>query len=470
MLAETILRIIQRHNLFLPYETVLVAVSGGTDSLALLHMLVTLRERLKIHLHVATYDHGLRQGAAEDAQFVYDTARAWNLAVTVGKGDVMAFANMGNLGVEAAARQVRYDFLAATARRITAKRVVTAHHANDQAETVLMHILRGTGMQGLQGMAVLGPMPYHPDMLLVRPLLSTWRQELEAYCQMHHLQPKEDETNADSTFLRNYIRNEMLPYLKKSHPRVETALTRLAEIAQADQNYIQENYLHIAKTHIEYKDNRFYIQREPFRHLHLAMQRRCIFETVQRLSEGADVTYERIIHAVEVGAQGDVGEISQLPGGVQVRVDYDAIVVEKAESPKPRNDAFLKMTAGETITLPIPGDTPVPGQGWGIRTHLGSGMLPSSAQLAIPEGATVQLRTRQAGDRIQMLGLNGGTQKIKTLMINRKIPQYVRDELPLLIVNGEVAALLLRKSWVISESVALTDEKQRVVNFFVYFS
>jgi tRNA(Ile)-lysidine synthetase-like protein len=467
-----VLHIIQRLQLLPAGETVVVAVSGGPDSLALLHLLREYQAELDITLHVATLDHGLRADSAEDAEFVRQTATVWGLPVTVGSSDVAELARSRGDGLEAAARQARYRFLAEVAREVGARRVVTAHHAGDQAETVLMHLLRGAGMQGLQGMSSCGPLPYAPELLLVRPLLTSTRAQLEAYCHAHDLQPRQDQTNLEVDYLRNRLRLEVLPYLQQINPQIEHALTRLAEIIAVDHNYLNAELERHTEAHMRFDSERGYIERDAFRELHPALQRRCIYRAVEEIQPDSESGYEHILHAVEVGMHGQIGALAQMPGGVHLRVDYQHLVIERADQPLPLPDEYaLLPPAANEVTVLLPGVTVIPGGGWKLHAETGPfDPARHQAQMVIPRDGVVTLRARKPGDRFAPAGMGGHHQKISDWMVNRKIPQHVRDRIPLLAIDGRVAAVIVGQQWTVAAAVHPEGEAQFVINFFVNFS
>src|SRR5688572_15639933 len=212
----------------LSLETPLVvAVSGGPDSLCLLHVLHKLSVEHPLRLHVAHLDHGLRPEAHDEATFVRQEAESLGLPVHLGTADTRAYAAKHRQSTEEAARSVRYAFLAEVARLAGARHVVVAHTADDQAETVLMHFLRGAGLAGLKGMLPVTELgswmsevrgqrselsdvrPLTSDLFLVRPLLTTTRAEVEAYCAENGLAPRRDASNADTQYLRNRLRHEL---------------------------------------------------------------------------------------------------------------------------------------------------------------------------------------------------------------------------------------------------------------------
>lgn len=455
-LTEILRRTIQIHNLF-PSNTLLVAaVSGGTDSLALLHALYTMRHTLAISLHVATLDHGLRGiDGQRDVQFVVQTAAEWGLPATAETVNVSQIAQAARLGIEAAARQARYDFLARTARKVGAFHIVTAHHAGDQAETILMHLLRGSGLYGLRGMAFRAPLPSAPDLILVRPLLLVSRLELEAYCQTHGLTPRQDMTNQDVRYQRNYIRLQTLPHLARLNPQIERVLGQLADVVAAEQDFAETQFMHIVYPHIQQDSHRVWIDRQGFAQLHLALQRRFIYWAVGQLTGTVhELGFTHISSALDVALRGKVGALALLPAGLRLRADYTTVFVEQSAAPLPNHDVFLLETAHEIVLS----DQTVTGT-W--RLSISETPPPVyQLRLQVPEEARLSLRTRRAGDVFRPLGLAGHRQKIKKWMIDRKIPQHLRDFIPLLLVNGEIAAVLSGNLWTLAEPFAVREDSQ----------
>lgn len=224
-LVGRVLEFTKTHDLIPPGSKVLVAVSGGADSVVLLHILLKIRPALRCELVVGHVDHGLRPSSASDARFVEGHALALGLEALVRRGDVRTFAKERGLTVEEAAREVRYTLLKEMAQGVKANLIATAHTATDQAETVLMRLIRGTGPLGLVGISK------RRDDGLVRPLLCATREEVRAYAEDLGLPFVEDSTNQDPRFLRNRIRLEVLPLLRQLNPRIDFALSSLAEDA-----------------------------------------------------------------------------------------------------------------------------------------------------------------------------------------------------------------------------------------------
>ncbi len=253
-LLEQVKKTIQRYQMLGSGDAVVVGVSGGPDSLCLLHLLLCLRDEYDLTLHIAHLNHRLRGTEADsDAAFVGQLAQKWALPATVESRDVAALAEEGRLAIEEAARQARYAFLARTARQVGAQRIAVGHNADDQVETIVMHWLRGAGLAGLRGMQPVSKLEEmrlgeekeavgHKtvDLLLIRPLLETPRSAIEAYCAAHELEPRFDRSNLDTTYYRNRLRHELLPFLETFNPRIREVILRSASIFSADYAYLRE--------------------------------------------------------------------------------------------------------------------------------------------------------------------------------------------------------------------------------------
>jgi len=220
-------------GLIRPGDTVLVACSGGPDSMALLHLCLELSADEGFATAVAHFNHGLRPLASADERFVEKAALALGLPFFAGRGDVRAIARSRRIGIEEAARQVRYRFLEAAAREAGASLIATGHTMNDQAETVLLRLLRGTGPMGLSGI------PVRRGLAIIRPLLTLERREILSFLESRGVAFRRDETNRDAAFLRNRVRRELIPYLEKRfEPAVVRSLARLARIAADEEAWL----------------------------------------------------------------------------------------------------------------------------------------------------------------------------------------------------------------------------------------
>ena len=460
-LIELTRQTIRQHKLTTPGSKIVLGVSGGPDSLALLHIMRRLSTSLDLELHVATLDHGLRAAAgAADAAFVMQTCRDWALPVTI---KTLSPADLPTK-TENAARMARYQFLADVARQIGAQQVAVAHHADDQAETVFMHLIRGAGLQGLAGMAYSAALPGAPDLLLIRPLLDATRQEIEAYCQEYELAARQDRSNKETHLLRNRLRLEILPQLRQINPQIDRVLVHLAAVASMDADFIRGQLLIAIEDVVQVRARRVSLPRTVFGELHPALRPHYILWAAEQVRARQDLGYDHVLNAVSLALEGRVGQRALLPGGLQLRIDYDVIVIEfSSEQADDKHDRPV-LLADTELPLSIPGTHALPSSAWSLESSF-SPLEEPQACLIIRSGQHVTLRTRHPGDRFAPLGLDGHTQKLKQWMIDHKVPQVQRDTIPLIDVDGAIAAFFVGGRWIISAAHAGHDTVQSRVYF-----
>ncbi|MCL4535686.1 MAG: tRNA lysidine(34) synthetase TilS [Bacteroidetes bacterium] len=429
----------------------LVAVSGGADSVALLHALYRLSPELGLRLHVAHLDHGLRGRAAEaDAAFVEGLAHELDLPVTVGRRDVRRLRRTLGLGLEAAARLTRYAFLAQTAAEVGAAGAALGHTADDQAETLLLHCLRGTGLGGRQGMLPLselsGTDPERPQagrwqLRLFRPLLDITRAEVEEYCRSEGLQFCTDASNYDRTLRRNWVRRELLPLLEEHSPGAKKALARSARLAAQDLEYLQGKVSALWPALARLEGERVVFDLAAWKRLHPVEQRYLLREAMRRLAGSVEDLSEAHIEAARrTMTSGAVGATVAWPRGVRLVKGYDEFALEgrPLDEPDEGPDAFPPLDV--EIPLSIPGAT-VFGP-WRITAELRdrrcSDADPWHADLdyrTLDHGLSV--RGRRPGDRLQPLGIEGEV-KLQDLMVNAKIPRAERNSWPVVVSSGRI--------------------------------
>jgi tRNA(Ile)-lysidine synthase len=465
---------IETHGLFVPGEGVVVGVSGGPDSLCLLHVLLRLRETYRLRLHVAHLNHGARGAEADaDAEFVATVAAEWDLPVTIVKQDVPALAQAHRLAFEEAARRARYAFLARVAQEIGGRKIAVGHNADDQAETVLMHFLRGTGLAGLRGMLPVTPItdyrllePFrrqeargegqdscilHPASFIVRPLLTVSRAAIEAYCAEHGLAPRFDRSNLDTTFFRNRLRHELLPLLETYNPNVRDRLCHTAAVAAADYELLVEWRERAWAEVAEEREEAILFDRAAWRALPAALQRATLRQATYRLRRTLrDVTFFHVENARQIGLRGETGAQATLPMGLALTVGYDTLTVSDAGDAGPPPDEPLLWSV-EPLPVQMPGATPLPESEWTLQAETRDVEQWDAAQIeantdpwtayldADALAEPLVLRPRHRGERFCPQGMEGQRVKVSALMINLKIPQAWRDHAPLLVAGDDIA-------------------------------
>lgn len=425
---------VRRHllDIGLPRDArLLLAVSGGPDSTALLLILARLAKNLRLQLGVAHFDHALRgrRAAQREHRFVGELASSLGLPFHAGSSDVRALAREQRLSTEDAARRARYDFLASVAEREGYATVVTGHTASDQAETVLLHLVRGAGLDGLGGMSARAawPFPGHEGLTLLRPLLRTAREDTVAYCAAAGVAALEDETNVSPRYRRNRVRNELLPLLRSLNPAIETALLRLADAAAEDVAYLRSV---AAEALLEPAEGSRRLSRprlagwpaSPHRHaLRLAL--------TSLLGDAQEITQRHLQALERLVLEGKTGDTLDMPRGVQAVLRRDALELRIAARPAglPR----------EASTLPVPGETRL-----GPLLVAATPDQPRSgtwAELdAAAVGSSVCVRRRRPGDRFQPFGMTGH-KKLQDFFTDEHVPREERDAVPLFVASRGIA-------------------------------
>jgi tRNA(Ile)-lysidine synthase len=444
--------LIDRHSLLPPGEVVIVGVSGGPDSLCLLHVLRRLAAAYSVELHVAHLNHQIRGPEADaDAAFVADLASSWGLPCTVERRDVPALARERRLALEEAARQARYAFLAAVAARLGSRTIAVAHNADDQVESVIMHWLRGSGLAGLRGMLPLTPLADYrlaqaaegqPILSLIRPLLEVPRSAVEAYCAAQGLEPRFDRSNLDTTYYRNRLRHELIPYLESYNPNIRQVVQRTAQVIRDDYELLRRELARVWPAVVRSEGAEAVLfDLAAWRSLSKALQRATLREAVHRLRRSLrNIDFIHIENALAVLLNGETGDRATLPQGLLATLSYDSFSVA-GESSRPAPPDHPLLLSEEPLPISIPGSTPLPGGEWVLETEIlpacdPAEAAPWEAYLDYSAVAAPYLRCRRPGDCFQPLGMGGRGKRLGEFMINEKIPATWRDHIPLL-VSGE---------------------------------
>lgn len=459
-LSDKVARFCQQQALLTPTDKIVIGVSGGPDSLCLLHLLTKLAVEFQLGLTVAHLNHQLRDEAQADENFVHDIAQRWGLPFFSATYNIAQLAAKRKESLEETARQVRYKFLWQVAEQVKADKIAVGHNAGDQAETVLMHFLRGTGSAGLRGMLpiinigslrldVADSLTLSSDISpkLIRPLLETPRAEIEDYCRAHQLAPRQDVTNQDLTFFRNRLRHELIPQLESYNPNIRHILQRAAKVMAAEVEFLNEHIdqawqavvKNISPETIEFDLDKWLS-------LPLALKRSTLRRAVQSLRRSLrDLSFEHVEQAIAIVEQGGTGKKAVFPQQLILTIGYDSFVVgDQHRSPILPASKTPYLRSDERLPLNLPGVTPLPGATWQLKANLCpiSDLEPARISQVTPwesyldadvAGKSPALRPRHPGDIFFPLGLAGRRQKVSDFMINEKIPVDQRNRIPLLV-------------------------------------
>ena len=380
-MLNKLLSLIRQQRLIAPGDMVTCAVSGGADSVALLFAMYLLKEKLEIRLSAAHFNHHLRgEESDRDEDFVRRFCSRYDIPLAVGHGNIVP----GKKGLEAAARDARYDFL-----RALPGKIATAHTADDNAETVLMHLVRGTGLKGLGGIA-----PQNGN--VIRPMLSCTRQEVEDFCAEWCLSYITDSSNREDDFLRNRLRHHVMPLLKQENPQLAVNTSAMALRLRQDEDCLSRL---AAREKMDVQH---------LRGMHPALRSR-VLEGFLKHSGVREPEARHIAQAESLVFSDNPSAYGEFPGNITITRNYDTLEV------LPRREALMP------LRLEIPGSV-----NWGeyrIRASLTGEGIP------LRPAGTVTVRTRQTGDVIR---LSGGSKSVKKLCIDRKIPAAKRNWLPVL--------------------------------------
>ena len=426
-----------KQNMFKKGEKVAVAVSGGIDSICLLHFLNSIKNELEIELVAINVDHQIRENSAEDSKFVADFCKQIKVPCYKFKVDVPKLASKKKLGLEEAARNARYKIFEIVVQKNLADKIAIAHHQSDQVETILLNIFRGSGLNGASGMdAVQG--------ICVRPFLHTSKTEILQYAKENNLPHVEDETNCNTDYSRNFLRNVILPELRCKWKNVDANILNFAKICKKDNDYINQS-INFDDILFENKTARIPLYKfvSPD-----AIQNRILLYAFKKLGLSKDIEKRHLKILKDLVQNGENGSKINLPNKIKASLDYDELVLFL---PKPKKefvpkDFKLGKTNFSNISIDVKKTTK-----WDIKKEnchlIDADKLPKDAKW----------RVRQSGDVFKKFA--SGEKKLKDYMIDKKIPNMLRDEIPLLASDTDVFCVL---GYEISDKVKITDSTKKV--------
>lgn len=433
-------------------ERVVVAVSGGPDSVCLLHLLLELSPQWDLSLRVAHLNHGLRPEADGEEEFVRRLAKDLSLPFSSRKVKVKEMLRRGE-SLEEGARRIRYEFLKEVAEEVGARKIALGHTADDLVETVLFNIARGSGLEGLRGIP---PLRREGEFVFVRPLISIWREEIEAYLKGRGLEYVIDPSNLLPVFSRNKIRLEVMPLLQAINPRAKSAIYRLSILAGEALSLLEEMAEERMKEVLQWEEGRARIKGTSLSQLHPALQREVLRKVVERVKGDLLGIGREEIEGIMRIARGE-GKGRSLPGDIEVRRKGEEIVIGRRVAPLPPFELPLK----------VPGETEIPQLGVAIRAEIVEGrmMVRDREQREVTLDmdcirGELRVRNWRRGDRMIPLGMEKA-KKLHDIFVDCKVPREKRSRIPIVVdEEGILWVVGLR----LAERAKVREDTKRVLH------
>ncbi|MFZ5987987.1 MAG: tRNA lysidine(34) synthetase TilS [Bacillota bacterium] len=458
-MIDNIIKTIEKYKIIANGDSILAGVSGGPDSVCLLHILSSLREDMNIKVFAVHVNHMLRGAESdEDEKYVKDLCAKLSIPLKTEHIDIKKSAKERGLSLEEAGREERYRLFGSMADNIGADKIAVAHNKNDQAETILMNIIRGTGLDGLKGMDYIRGR-------IIRPLLDIKREEIENYCNVHRLNPRIDSSNLETVYTRNKIRLEVIPYINKLFDAdIVHSISKMSELIKSDSDFIEQNMEELYNKAVKkIDDGEITLNLSVLSRYHMAAKRRVIRNSIKEVKGNIkgieNIHIENINDLIEGGK---VGSELHLPGGIRVKKSYEILTVYLFKHRAPALDFDERIN--------IPGTTVIKElksviEAWlidiedvkGCKTFQNHSMTQFFDYNSLDEG--INVRNRREGDKFKPLK-SKGTKKLKEYFIDCKIPREIRDQLPLIARDKEVVWVIGYK---ISDKFKVTENTKRVL-------
>ncbi|MDF2607160.1 MAG: hypothetical protein K0R15_828 [Clostridiales bacterium] len=454
-MLDKVYNYIIKNNMISKGDSVIVGISGGADSVCLLLMLIELREKLMITIHCVHINHGVRGlEAKDDENYVIELCEKNNISISIYQYDINEYARENKLSSEEAGRILRYRSFEEELNKTNSNKIAVAHNANDQAETVLLNLFRGTGLTGLTGMQAIRDN-------IIRPLLCLTREEIEIYCMSKQTEYKTDRTNLEDVYTRNKIRLNVFPYIKNEiNEKVIMHINNTARILNEEEEYISymtdlafDRICEIKKNEINILVNNFMVEK-------IAIKRRIIRLAVKKLiTKLKDIDLVHIDDICELENK-QVGKKICLPHNIVAIRTYDAIVLKKKErNIDSINQICYDIEPGSKITID---DNVAQVEMTLINCELNVN-IPKKSYTKWFDYDTIKdklrFRTRKPGDFIRLAGING-KKKLSDFFIDNKIPSEKRDKILLLAEGNEIIWIA---GYRISEKYKVTSATKRIL-------
>ena len=463
MLLSQVKRTIDRYHLLEKGDRLIVGVSAGMDSMVLLHLLNAYRQEFDLSLIVAHVNHGLRPKESEkEAELVQKESERLGLPFEYGQFDVKEFQRIGGLSLQDAARRIRFHFFKNLLLKYRAQKIALGHHADDQVETVLLRLIRGSGLKGLKGM-----LPIREGRV-IRPLLEVWKEEIESFARERGIPYLLDSSNLKENYLRNRLRLNLIPLIEKEYQsNFKRVVMRASTILREEDDYLEREAKEVFQKIVHEGKDTFSFKFSEYQSLHKAVQWRVVQKILEKMCSGEMFVEEEewfdVSSIYKKLDQSAPSFLLELPHGLCFEKRYDRVSLGKGK---------VKLTPPFEIELSVPGRTFIKEIGkevmieetcrddkFKVLNVLHNTALLDYRNLQFP----LKMRNFRSGDRFRPLGLKG-TQKLKEFFIDHKIPRFERPKIPLLI-SGEMIAWIV--GYRIDERVKVTEKTQRVLRLEV---
>lgn len=456
MLYEDVLETVKKNNLIEKNDKIVVALSGGPDSVCLLHVLYRMSKEMNLKVYAAHLNHQIRGlDAYVDSLYVMRICEKLDIPCFIRAIDVPKFCDENKMGLEDGARMLRYDIFEEIRNRVGADKVAIGHNQNDQAETVLMRIMRGTGLQGLRGIE------YKRDKNIIRPILDISREEIEKYCEEYELEPRIDSTNLEAIYSRNKIRLKLLPYMEEEfNDNIIESIVRMSNNIKVDSDYINSQVeIAFEEASKSYEDG-VYIFTDILKNMHKAIQSRIVIEAIKKVMGNVNsIDKKHIRDVLKLISDDKKSKKINLPKGLFAYRFNDYILISKKKIDFENIEFTYNLALNEDIYIDEIDKTfkskVIAADKFDID-HMKEGY--QYIDLGKIKGK-LTLRNKRQGDKIR---LQGGTKKIKELFIGMKIPREDRSLVPLIVDESMVVSVC---GYRINADYKIDDNTEKILEF-----
>ncbi|MGE5633420.1 MAG: tRNA lysidine(34) synthetase TilS [Caulobacteraceae bacterium] len=452
-LVETVKATINKYNMLQKGDRIVVGVSGGPDSLCLLHILKTLSNECGYELYAAHLNHKFRgKDADEDAAFVERTCKEWGIPAWVEAFDVPAYIVETGLSPEEAGREIRYKLFNEMCDRVGANKIAVAQNLNDHIETILMRFMRGSGIDGLKGIE-----PVRDN--IVRPLIETDRRKIEEYCSELKLNPRIDKTNLEPIYYRNKVRLELIPYMEKNfNPNIKQALARFSNLIKDENEFLEQEAGKAFDTVAESEAGRIIIDTGKTKGMHIALKRRLVRIAVENLSNTLNGFEFKHFEGIVDLMDKSTGAAVMLPQKIKAYVSYDKLILAK-DIEKADKKCYYKLKYDYDNNIETENGRIIIAR----KKSNDIERITKEKDRIFIDGSKIReglvLRNREPGDMFSPIGLKG-SKKLKDYFIDEKVPREQRDEIELIADGNEVVWIVGGR---ISEKYKITDRTSDVI-------